>query len=107
MKRKVRILIFFDTKQHEDFYKHGGADLWVFEGAFWGNLFADDRPAFACYNKRLMEHRSLLSAAGRVCTISESESRSQCGFRVVGDCDELNSLSPGSKAYVWIPKFSQ
>jgi hypothetical protein len=63
------------------------------EGAFFGNIFTDEFPAYVCTGDAIPDRDRRLDALRRVCSVADGTRTADgrpltyCGFIVVGPCD--------------------
>lgn len=77
-----------------------------FEGAFFGNIFLENSPGYACHGGQLSEEfiQNLIRHK-RICTLPSYWNKdigvavSECGFIVVGSCDQAHSFSVNGMNY--------
>lgn len=79
-------------------------DFPVWEGAFFGNIFADPPVTYACRSSTAPEIEALLRRAKRVCTLPsgqetpDGQPMSACGFVILGTCS-VAAANPQVAAY--------
>ena len=76
----------------------------IFEGGFFGNLFAKNSEAYTCLGDRTAKEDADPILQDRVCTEEtegfDSEERvSHCGFIITGQCSDPESFKIGDKVY--------
>lgn len=78
-----------------------------FEGAFFGNLFRAEQPAFACIGQQCEDRGALLNRVHRVCTIpsgltlADGRPLSLCNMVLVGDADEPDVFTQNGVRYAY------
>lgn len=87
----------------------------VFEGAFFGNVFADPPMAYACRGDTSSEAERALKHINRICTLPTDDMTPQgrpisaCGFVVLGRCDapdveRIKAEYANAAAEVYLPR---
>jgi hypothetical protein len=77
----------------------------LFEGGFFGNLFAPDPVAYTCLGARTPEEAQDPVLQARVCTqatdarTAQGQPVTRCGFILTGRCEEAASLTVGGQPY--------
>ncbi len=77
----------------------------IFEGGFFGNLFAPGSPAYVCLGNPAHAERAHKILTQRVCTQASGRKRadgqnlSRCGFVLTGPCGDLTSLHVDGESY--------
>lgn len=69
----------------------------LYEGAYWGNLFAEEQTAFACYGRKRLGVANLKVLKARLCSLPSTtiltpngtSQISACGLVIIGPCEGL------------------
>ncbi len=76
----------------------------IFEGGFFGNIFAENSGAYTCLGNRTEKENADPILQDRVCTeetntFNSEESVSHCGFIITGQCSDPESFKIGKEVY--------
>ena len=76
----------------------------IFEGGFFGNIFAENSGAYTCFGNRTEKENADPILQDRVCTeetntLNSEESVSHCGFIITGQCSNPEGFKIGEEIY--------